>query len=107
MSSSKNPGRGRRDEALIEASRVHVVQASSPQNRHVRRNNLRLARAEAKTFRRLPTTVKITDSSGASRFERASEEQLRALGLTDFGDDSRKGVDVGTVTVTSVDRGEP
>ncbi len=49
-----NSGLGRRGEALAEAGRIRIVEAGSKQNRHVRRNNLRVARIEA----RVPASVR-------------------------------------------------
>ncbi len=50
--SEPNSGLGRRAEALQEASRIRVVEAGHVQNRHVRRNNLRVALKEAKARKR-------------------------------------------------------
>ncbi len=43
---------GRRATNIEAAARVRVVEAGSAQNRHVRRNNLRVALAEARAVRK-------------------------------------------------------
>lgn len=49
--------RGRRADAIVNASTARVVEETKGQNRRTRRNNLRLARLEVKARRRALNAV--------------------------------------------------
>lgn len=68
--SERNPGLGRRGEALKETARIVVVKASVGQSRKTRRNNLRLARIEA----RVPSDVRKEAKRRAEARERHETE---------------------------------
>lgn len=102
---------GRRATAIEQDARVTVVKQNVGQNRHTRRNNLRLARAEAKKRRRdtppFVATV-LRDEDGIATFEKHSLSDETAAAVMGISvEDLRKGVTAGTVTVTGVGRGEP
>jgi hypothetical protein len=76
---------GRRATAIEQAAKACIVATGTAQNRHVRRNNLRLARLEVKARRKAVAngeTVMITDADGAVRFEPVTDEHLRAMNLS-------------------------
>jgi len=70
---------GRRATAIEMAARVRVVTPTHGQCRKTRRNNLRVARIEARQRAKAANVVRITDSHDAVTFVPATDEQMAAL----------------------------